>query len=99
MSATHFTLLNKSYFRRFLHQLHSTYTGPSRDLLANDLLDEVYANVKKEVDMILDQQSHLNIIIDERTDISGNRIVSMCFMTDIGSFHHTSQNMGSIEFR
>lgn len=60
--------------------IKAPYTGTSR--------------FTKDVDIILDHESHLNIISDESGDISGNRMVNMCVMTGTVSFHHTSQNIG-----
>lgn len=96
MSASPFTLLSNSYFTAFI-QLNPTYLPPSRASLANQLLDDIYCNVKTEVDAIIEKQQYINIVVDESGDISSHRIINLSILTETGAFHYKTEDTGSMQ--
>jgi hypothetical protein len=63
------------------------FTPPSRKALVNEWLDLCYDEVKTEARATWLDEEYINTIMDENTDVSGNRIVNLSFVTRLGSFY------------
>ena len=63
---------------------HFGYTLPTRNTIAGPLLDQSYEAVKNTVATKLSASSFLNIVTDESTDISKNRIINTSVVTNSG---------------
>jgi Protein of unknown function (DUF 659) len=57
------------------------YTPPSTKALSNSLLDNVYKDVKGEVELKLRSSPYLCLVTDESTDIGSNRIINTSVVT------------------
>ena len=66
------------------------YKPPSASQLSTRLLDEAYEKIEEGVNYQLRASPMLNMITDESTDISGNRIINTCAMTSSGDCFYIS---------
>jgi hypothetical protein len=76
MSNVPFNTVENAYWRRFFTKLNPAYIAAHRNTFAGPLLDQAYAKTKQEVEAKL-KGKVLNIVTDESTDVTRNRIVSM----------------------
>jgi hypothetical protein len=66
------------------------YSPPSATTLSEKFLEEAFIEVEKEVNYQLRVSPFLNIVTDESTDISGNRIINTSMITTSGDSFYIS---------
>jgi hypothetical protein len=93
LSASPFGLYHQPAMERFLKSLNPAYKVPDRRRFAGALLDEAYTQVKAKVSRHFQQATHLNIIIDESSNITMERIANISVHTSNGAFYHASDNI------
>jgi hypothetical protein len=78
---------------QFLKLLNPAYKIPDRRRFAGALLDEAYTRVKAQVTCHFQQATHLNIIMDESSNITMERIANISVHTSNGAFYYASDNI------
>ena len=74
--------------KSFLHSLNPAYKPPSRQALAEHLLDEVYTEIKAHTDTVISSIEHINISTDESTNINANRICNISIHSKYSALHY-----------
>ena len=69
------------------------YTPPVRQTLASTVLDRYYDKVKDEVIRVLNSSSTLGLVVDESSNISGNRIENVSVICKGTAYHWRSSNI------
>jgi hypothetical protein len=93
LSASPFGLFHQPGMERFLKSLNPAYKLPEYRRFSGALLDAAYLRVKAQVDHHLQQATHLNIIMDERSNITMERIANLSVHTQNGAFYYASDNI------
>jgi Protein of unknown function (DUF 659)/hAT family C-terminal dimerisation region len=88
-----FTVFEGPEMKEALHELHPAYQPPTRYVLSGRLLEEVYSNLKVNVDKAIAATPFLNVITDESDNISSERIGNISIHTLSGAFHWTSEDL------
>src|SRR5579859_2589638 len=83
-----FTVYQNNYMKSFLHSLNPAYKPPSRQALAEHLLDEVYTEIKARTDTVISSIEHINISTDESTNINANRICNISIHSKYSALHY-----------
>lgn len=94
-AALPFTIYNGADMREAFHMLNPAYKPPERHIIAGELLDEVYTNLKETVDKAIHATQMLNIVTDESTDINRTRISNISVNTPSGALYWYSDDIGS----
>ena len=81
LSASPFGLFHQPAMERFLKSLNPAYKIPDRHRFAGALLDEAYLRVKARVTRHFQQATHLNIIMDESSNVTMERIANISVHT------------------
>lgn len=66
------------------------YKPPSSSKLSTTLLDDCYTKIETAVEVQLSPSNTLNLVTDESTDISNNRIINTFVITNNSSFFYIS---------
>ena len=80
---------------RFLKALNPAYKVPDRRRFGGALLNEAHLRVQKQVELHLEQTTHLNIIMDKSSNITMERIANLSVHTQNGAFIYASENIGA----
>jgi Protein of unknown function (DUF 659)/hAT family C-terminal dimerisation region len=88
-----FTVFESPEMKEALHELHPAYKPPTRYVLSGKLLEEVYSDLKVNVDKAITATPYLNVITDESENISSERIANISIHTLSGAFHWTSEDL------
>jgi len=91
-----FNITQLPYFLAPLQKTLPAYKPPNSFLLRTTLLDETYHLVKEDVEKVIRLSYYLNIITDERQNISKDQIINISVNTDWGTFHYCSENAESM---
>lgn len=83
-----FTLFEDSAWLDFFSEFG--YSPPSATTLSQRLLEEAFTKVEEQVNYQLRSSPFLNLITDESTDISGNRIINTSITTTTGDSFYIS---------
>jgi hypothetical protein len=94
MSTRPFSAVADDYSRVMLQRGFANFTPPSRQALAREWLEICYDEVKTEARATWLNEEYLNTVMDENTDVSGNRIVNLSFATRLGSFYVDAEACG-----
>jgi hypothetical protein len=94
MSNVPFNTVENAYWRRFFTKLNPAYIAAHRNTFAGPLLDQTYAKTKQEVEAKL-KGKVLNIVTDESTDVTRNRIVSMSVNSARLTFFYNAEDVGA----
>jgi hypothetical protein len=81
-----FNLFEQQEMRELIHALSPTYQIPSRQRVADDLLDEAYNELLEKVIKELRRTEFLNVTVDETTNIRSQRVIVMTITTPIKSW-------------
>lgn len=81
-----FNLFEQQEMRDLIHALSPTYQIPSRQRIADDLLDEAYNETREEVLKELRKTEFLNVTVDETTNIRFQRVIVMTITTPTKSW-------------
>jgi len=92
-----FTMFESTFAMTFLHGLNSAYKPPSRKMISGPLLDAVYSQVKTRTDNVITTLQHINVIMDESTNINSTRISNISIQLDAGSLHYISEDIWTIQ--
>jgi hypothetical protein len=95
MNARPFSAVADDYSQIMMRRGFANFTPPSRKALANEWLDLCYDEVKMEARATWLNEEYINTIMDESTDISGNRIISLSFVTRLGPFYVETEACGA----
>jgi hypothetical protein len=95
MSTVPFQFSASPYMAALFKRIAPAFTIPSPRQLSGPLLDEVYESTKAAVYEKLASAKDFNIITDETSDISYNRILNLSVMANGNSFHIFSENMAA----
>ena len=68
--------------------MNPAYIAPSAYRLANGLLDQIYDEVKDEVDALIAEEEHLGVTFDETTNIISDRVLNVTLTTKFGAFYY-----------
>jgi hypothetical protein len=71
------------------------YEPPRRKDLAGKWLDICYEDVYSEAQHHWKMAEYINTVMDESTDIAGNRIVNLSFVTPHGVFYVNTEDSGA----
>jgi hypothetical protein len=63
--------------------------------MVHTLLPKLYSIHKAQVRQVIRHEDFINIIMDESTDVSHNRIINICVATSKGAFYWETQDSGS----
>jgi hypothetical protein len=85
--------VDNAYWQWFFTKLNAAYVAAHRNTLAGPLLDQAYAKTKEEVEAKL-KGKILNIVTDESTDVTRNRIISMSVNSARLTFFHHAEDVG-----
>jgi Protein of unknown function (DUF 659) len=91
-----FTLFESQSMKEFLHLLNPAYKAPSRQLIAGPLLKEIYHDIKKRTDALIQSYDWINVITDESSNINHSRICNISVHTVHGSLHYISEDIGAL---
>ena len=83
-----FTTFDHQAMKGFLYKLNPAYKAPSAYRLANNLLDQVYENVKKDVDTVIDEEEMLGVTFDESSNVINDRVLNIAITTGRGAFYY-----------
>lgn len=92
-----FTLYESPTMKQALYRLNPSFKPPTRQKIADELLEEAYIKTKIQVDDYLSTLGELNVIIDESSNVNKARIANISIHTSIGSFHWLSEDLGSLQ--
>jgi hypothetical protein len=81
--------------KAFFQQLRPAWHPPSREMLSESLLEDIYEDTKKEVDSYLNTQDYLNCCFDESSNIKGDRVMNFSLSTEKGAFFHSNIDLGA----
>jgi hypothetical protein len=95
MSASPFGLFHQPNMERFLKMLNPAYKSPEQRRFGSVLLDEAYSRVHAQVALRLQQAAHLNIIMDESSNITTERIANLSVHTQNGAFYYFSESIAA----
>ena len=83
---------------RFLKALNPAYTPPSRRVISDVLLSEIFEEEKQKIEEILHGSDHINFTTDDASNINQERIVNLTAQTpQYGSFHLAAEDMSTFE--
>ena len=95
MQSRPFRLADDPYFWDILNELNEDYTPPTWQDIAGKILQDSYLMIKNQVDCEIALEQHINIVMDESTNIQFNRIMNVSVSTDRGVFHWKSRDIGA----
>src|SRR5205809_8088692 len=78
-----------------IRDLHPAYKPPSRQSIAGPLLDQAYTNMKEKVDHLISSMPFINVVTDESSNINHARISNISIISDYGSLHCVSEDIGA----
>jgi hypothetical protein len=91
-----FTVYEHADMKAAFHSLHPAYRLPNRKAIAGRLLDQIYEETQIQVNRFLKENDLYNIITDESTNVSNNRIQNISVHTSAGSFYWKSEDIGDL---
>jgi hypothetical protein len=91
----HFRLLRMITRRLWCNVDFQILPHHPRKALANEWLDLCYDEVKTEARATWLNEEYINAIMDESTNVSGNRIIDFSFVTRLGSFYIETEACGA----
>ena len=84
-----FTLYDTPAMRTLLAEIAPYWQPPSAFRIANDLLDSEFNAIQQQVNNVLQQTNHWNIVIDGSKDSSRHRTLNLVIHTINGAFFWT----------
>jgi hypothetical protein len=90
-----FAIANNKYFANFISTLKTNWKAPNPQKIGRELLDDVYINIRKGVNKIVDNALQLNVSVDESTNIRLQRIIVLIITSATTSFFITSENVSA----
>ena len=82
-------------WKEFFTMINRSWIQPNRNTITT-WIPTIYQDVYKELTTLLEFKNLINITADESSDVSHHRIANMCIHLPEGSFHWSSQDLGSI---
>lgn len=83
-----FTYFENAAVSSFLRKLNPAYQSPSAFRLANQLLDEVYTEVKTEVDQLLAKEESFGVVFNETSNVLNDRVLNITLTINQGAFYY-----------
>lgn len=97
-NARPFSLFDDIYLRRLLRKLNPDYTPPDRHRISGDTLGKCYERQRILVLQELRNTRYLNITINETTNITNDRMVTLSFNLRDKSLFYCLENFGDCVF-
>lgn len=88
-----FSMWSHPFMREALQLLKKDYTPPDRHRIAGSLLSELYTEAYSKTMNIMRRIEHLNITVDETTNINFDRVMVMTITTCDKSWFYVLKNM------
>lgn len=84
-------------YTAFIYKLNSLYKLPNTWLFSSYLLDEVYDNIYKQVQIVLNKCTYFNFITDSLINAQHDCIVNLSIYTEMNIFQLESGIIPSIK--
>lgn len=81
-----FSTYSEAYMKSFIAELEPAFEIPDRKAFAGRILDLCYNETKSQVEEILGRTRTINLITDESSNMSRDRIINLCISTPSGPF-------------
>jgi len=93
-----FNLTQLPYFLAPLQKISPPYKPPSPYHLRTTILDQMYIQVKDDMEKVIQSSYYLNIITDQGENKLKDQIINISVNPGRGTFYYTAENAGSMSF-
>lgn len=90
-----FTLFQDPNFLDIIEAISPTYHPPSPSTIADSLLPQCYKSLWDDLMKEFTKLKHINLSVDETTNISGRRILNLSLLTPDRSYYIITEDMGA----